>query len=158
MGQRWKAYYFPVQAQRTVSVASILTKLFYFFFQVNLVTKNKLLVDILVKAGHADKALSQIAEFVRFLLDMDVLDIDSKTTTELIRDQVNLWINTKEKIKAGVKNGVRVRYECFLVSPFTEAGVENLRSHEHRSQKKILPVVVSPEEVLFLVKNLYYNS
>lgn len=106
-------------------------------------TKNKLLVDILVKAGHADKALSQIAEFVRFLLDMDVLDIDSKTMKELIRDQVNLWINTKEKIKAGAKNGVRVRYECFLVSPYTEAGVENLRSHGHRFQE-ILPVVVSP--------------
>ena len=79
-------------------------------------TKNKLLVDLLLKAGHADKALSQIAGFLRFLLDVDSFDIDSKTIKELIRDQVNLWINTKEKLSS--KDDVTTRYMNFLYPHF----------------------------------------
>ena len=75
-------------------------------------TKNKLLVDLLVKAGHADKALSQIAEFARFLFDVDAFDIDSKAMKDLIRDQVNLWINTKEKLSS--KDDVTTRYMDFV--------------------------------------------
>lgn len=62
--------------------------------------KQKVLVDILIRSKLSEKALSIIAEFTVFLLATNIFKICSETASDMIRDQVALWIKTKERIAA----------------------------------------------------------
>lgn len=65
--------------------------------QTNIVIKHQLLVNALVKSGDFETALSSIEEFVKFLF-ASVIDA-SQTAEEIIQDQIEVWVNTKELSK-----------------------------------------------------------
>ena len=68
----------------------------FHFCQSNLIIKQRILVGFMLKADLKDKALNIIADFILFLLSTNIIDMSREEVMTIIRDQVGVWINTKE--------------------------------------------------------------